>query len=721
MTSARHSRARVRFGPFEADLQSGELFEQGRRIPLPNQSFLALAAFLERPGELVSREELRAKLWPDKRVVEFEQGLNAIINRLREALGDSAANARFIETLPRRGYRFVAAVETCLSATIPVQSGEPDSPREHLPARCEHSPAPRGPRRLYAWALALAGVLLAAGLISQRGVRSTDDDAFSGVRVQPGTSLVGRELSPTFSPDGMKLAFGWNAAAPGAAPEQRRFGLYLKSLDSERTLELAPPDAFSIAASWSRDGRQLAFARSSDGDSGIYRVSATAGTATLLVRANFLEEDLMQLSWSPDDQRLAYSAIHRESRSAIHLLTSSDSSVTVLTRPESCADAVLPAFSPDGEELAYVCTSSRAVYDVHLTNLLSGSHRRLASLQGHPKGLAWLSRGQALMLVNDAADGSALWRLSLDGQLSRMPGAEEALGPGLAVASDRIAFVREKHSVAIWRVDLTDPDAAGRALIESTRMQLVPAYSPDGAHIVFQSTRSGSSEIWIADGQGNAPAQLTSFDGPLTGAPSWCADGRQVAFDSRAPGASAIFIVDILEKRPHRLEASVANLAMPVWSADCRWIFASDGRAKLYRIAATGGRAEPFSAKPAYRAVVSGPRVIFNVAGPNGVELWTKPADGGDESALPEMPSLSYSDSWTAGARGIYFTRAARGSAEVHFYDFASRTTRVIRELSGAPAPLGGLGIAVSNDERWLLYTRNAGWEGDVMMMTGLQ
>jgi DNA-binding winged helix-turn-helix (wHTH) protein len=75
------SDARIRFGVFEADLRSGELFREGRRIALPNQSFLALSALLEQPGQLVSREALRARLWPDNRVVEFEQGLNAIINR----------------------------------------------------------------------------------------------------------------------------------------------------------------------------------------------------------------------------------------------------------------------------------------------------------------------------------------------------------------------------------------------------------------------------------------------------------------------------------------------------------------------------------------------------------------------------------------------------------------------------------------------------------------
>src|SRR5882672_7565934 len=110
MNQARDSAARIRFGAFEADLRSGELFKDGRRIPIANQSFLALSVLLEQPGQVVSRDALRARLWPDNRVVEFEQGLNAIINRLREALGDSAGNARFIETLPRRGYRFIAAI-----------------------------------------------------------------------------------------------------------------------------------------------------------------------------------------------------------------------------------------------------------------------------------------------------------------------------------------------------------------------------------------------------------------------------------------------------------------------------------------------------------------------------------------------------------------------------------------------------------------------------------
>src|SRR5713101_1458145 len=102
----------VRFGVFEFDLRVGELRKHGIRIKLQEQPFQILAMLLERSGEMVSREELRQKLWPGDTFVDFDHGLNNAINRLREALNDSAESPRYIETLPRRGYRFISQVES---------------------------------------------------------------------------------------------------------------------------------------------------------------------------------------------------------------------------------------------------------------------------------------------------------------------------------------------------------------------------------------------------------------------------------------------------------------------------------------------------------------------------------------------------------------------------------------------------------------------------------
>src|SRR5713101_5736904 len=100
----------LRFATFEVDVRAGELRKQGVRIRLQEQPYHVLTVLLQRPGEVVTREELRSQNWPPDTFVDFDNSLNTAINKLREALGDSADNPRFIETLPRRGYRFIAPV-----------------------------------------------------------------------------------------------------------------------------------------------------------------------------------------------------------------------------------------------------------------------------------------------------------------------------------------------------------------------------------------------------------------------------------------------------------------------------------------------------------------------------------------------------------------------------------------------------------------------------------
>src|SRR5437763_7586275 len=108
----------MRFGIFEVDLQAGQLRRNGCKVRLQDQPFQVLAMLLKRPGEVVPREDLRARLWSSDTFVDFDHGLNAAVKRLRDALGDSAENPRFVETLARRGYRFIA----------PVHPSEPSSP-----------------------------------------------------------------------------------------------------------------------------------------------------------------------------------------------------------------------------------------------------------------------------------------------------------------------------------------------------------------------------------------------------------------------------------------------------------------------------------------------------------------------------------------------------------------------------------------------------------------
>jgi DNA-binding winged helix-turn-helix (wHTH) protein len=115
----------VRFGIFEVDLATGELRRKGLRVPLQEQPFQVLRMLLERPGDLVRREDLRQRLWPDVLSADFEQGLNKAVHKVRLALGDSADNPRFVETLARRGYRFLATLEGTGRAADTVREPTP--------------------------------------------------------------------------------------------------------------------------------------------------------------------------------------------------------------------------------------------------------------------------------------------------------------------------------------------------------------------------------------------------------------------------------------------------------------------------------------------------------------------------------------------------------------------------------------------------------------------
>src|SRR3954447_162743 len=133
----------IRFAEYEADLRSGELRRQGHRLKLQEKPFQVLAALLIRPGELVTREELRQSLWPADTFVDFEHGLNTAVNKVREALRDSANDPRFIETLPRRGYRFIGTVDGFSASEKASKAQTKMQPATSVPGKSELPTAPR--------------------------------------------------------------------------------------------------------------------------------------------------------------------------------------------------------------------------------------------------------------------------------------------------------------------------------------------------------------------------------------------------------------------------------------------------------------------------------------------------------------------------------------------------------------------------------------------------
>ena len=186
----------VRFGVFEVDLRSGELRKKGARIRLQGQPFLLLVTLLKQQGEVITRDELRGTLWPDGTFINFDHSLGTALNKLREVLGDSAANPRFIETLPRRGYRFIAPIEAVGESPAPPSVSEippvrQDSATDELIESREHdqvqlldaTTAGTRPPWPVAWKISgLVVLLLSVGVavwIAFTGPRGSTDSIFS--------------------------------------------------------------------------------------------------------------------------------------------------------------------------------------------------------------------------------------------------------------------------------------------------------------------------------------------------------------------------------------------------------------------------------------------------------------------------------------------------------------------------------------------------------------
>jgi DNA-binding winged helix-turn-helix (wHTH) protein/dipeptidyl aminopeptidase/acylaminoacyl peptidase len=278
----------IRFGPFELDPANRELRKRGIPVKLQPQQFAVLLMLAQRAGQIVSRDEIHQHIWGTDTFVEFERGINFSINQIRAALGDSAESPQFIETLPRRGYRFIGELEQPVHSVVTV---EPD----------------HGARSRQAWLEITAGVLAIAvfalgALAVYRWYRQERLQEQTALSVLPFTALPGEETSPAFSPDGSRIAFAWNGdPVPGA----KGFDLYVKAIGSETLQRLTRHPSEWISPAWSPDGRQIAFHRMDGADTGIYVVPVLGGPERKLRSTRMHWGHFSTINWSPDGKWIA--------------------------------------------------------------------------------------------------------------------------------------------------------------------------------------------------------------------------------------------------------------------------------------------------------------------------------------------------------------------------------------------------------------------------------
>jgi Tol biopolymer transport system component/DNA-binding winged helix-turn-helix (wHTH) protein len=708
----------LRFENFEVDLRTGELRKAGVKQKFGGQPFQVLSILLERPGDVVSREEIQKRLWPDT-FVDVDHNLNTAINKIREVLGDSADKPRLVETLPRRGYRFIGELEPPVQPVIPIVAVEPD--------RGRHS------RRLWlkiaAGVLAISVVALAAVLAYrwQRQQRPQEQAALTAV---PFTAFPGVATSPAFSPDGSRIAFAWNG---DPAHGDQGFDLYVKALGSETLLRLTQHPSESISPTWSPDGTQIAFHRLAGADTGIYVVPVLGGPERKLrptripsTNFNFISRnDFNLISWSPDGKWIAFADVApEEEQTRIYLLSTETLEARQVPISPMCVHEGLPAFSHNGKYLAYLCflrTNGEAV--LYSLPMPGGQPKMISSLPSFLNGLTWSADDEKVIYsLYRTGNGNLTAEMGevtvANGSTKQLAVAGSAMLPTVSPRGDKLAYSSLSTSFNTWRRDLLHPESPAVELIPSSRLQFDTQYSPDGKRIAFASLRSGKEGVWVSSDDGSNLVQVSNPHDE-SGSPQWSPDGNKIAFDSRPRGRWEIYVADVAERKPRKLVTNISDPIRPHWSRDGKWIYFTSqepGRMGVYRCPASGGAAitlaqdtdgvspqESFDGKTVYFASRFSKPMLRKVS------LLALP---GTASEVGGLPLVSHAGLWALSPGGIYFV-PAEAPRSLRYFDFATREIRPIFDLD----KYFGSGLSVSPDGRWIIYSQIADANSDIMLV----
>jgi len=682
-----------RFGIFELDLRSGELRRNGSKLKIQEQSLQVLALLLAHQGEPVTRDELRNQLWPADTFVDFDHSINAAIKRLREALSDEAENPRFIETLPRRGYRFIAPVNRPFDGAPTSWTGR------KFPRALVYTSA------LIAMVAVLAG---AAWFYFSRNVESK----LPPPRIVP---IKDRAGDSALSPDGSEVAFKRSGDFPDAP------GIYVEQIGSDHPLQLTkgPTDQ---SPAWSPDGAFIAFSRYANGQHEIYMVSAIGGTERKLCSGIPAHPPL---SWSPDGKFIAFTAKDSgQNTYSINLLSVESLETRKLTEPSAEHQDWGPAFSPDGKQLAFIRTNGALTMGDIFIMRGNGSepHRLTFDNTSIPTPPAWTGDGKSIVFSSPRTSIPTLWRISASGgPPSQIPQVGVvALHPSVSRGGHRLAYDQIIGRSSIWNIDLAKIGKrdSRTQVTASGGFNWAPEFSPDGKRLAFLSDRLGRMEVWTCNKDGSDLIRLTNLGGATSaGPPRWSPDGQRIAFDSSLGEHSAIFVMKADGGIPHPLTHEASDNINASWSRDGKWIYFTSNRSgqwQIWKMRSEGGEPLQLTKQGGFRSFESANgEFIYYAKTPSEPDIWRAPAAGGHESPVSPRIHLRQWRDWALVDDGIFFFSERSAQHPVlRFFDFSKASVRGVATLEKP-----GEWISAAADGKFVLYDQFDHEESTIMLL----
>ncbi len=588
-------------------------------------------------------------------------------------------------------------------------------------------------RRRWIWS-ALLPMLLVGGFFAWRLLRTPEPP--EPLRAVALTSFPGVELYPSLSPDGNYVAYTWTG------PKQDNPDVWVQMIGSSSPLRLTTDPRGELNPVWSPDGRWIAFLRVQS--SGLL---PQVGTSELLLKPplggperKLAEIRLLHpyvpapwLAWCPDSRCLVVTDSPGEGKpDALFVVWLETGQKTPLTIPQApvLSDSN-PAISPDGRSLVFrreIAIDTGELYTLPLGKDVTagGELKRLtvASLNaGQP---TWTPDGKEILF---SAKGS-LWRKVVAGKNpgdsppARLPYVgEDGLMPVVSHPQSgrpaRLVYARSFSDWNIWRIDTSAPGVPASSppvvAISSTRWDNIPEFSPDGRRVAFHSTRSGESEIWLADPDGSNAVQLTSMGQSM--APRWSSDGRLILFESNLEGRWGVYVVAAEGGKPRRLSAQSFNEGAGSFSRDRKWIYFSSDRTGEFQIwkMPASGEEKPIQVtrNGGWVALESpdGAYVYYTERqGTKPSPLWRLPTSGGEPTKVLDGVVMR---AFVVLEKGIYYIDRPAAEARLQFFDFQTGLSRTVA------GNLGDVrwGLTASSDGRTILYARADSSVDDLMLV----